>query len=102
MRTLHGGHTSGMQSKVHPTYRLSYHVTNWLAYNRALVRRGDVAMCVALGDCHLNTSQERLTGTGSDGTVCDGPGAPDQDGEHVSLRLAVGRLIPDAHVSAVA
>ena len=31
-----------MQSKVHPTYKTKYHVAKWPAYNRALVRRGDV------------------------------------------------------------
>ena len=31
-----------MQSKVHPTYTTKYRVANWPAYNRALVRRGDV------------------------------------------------------------
>ena len=31
-----------MKSKVHPTYKTKYRVANWTAYNRALVRRGDV------------------------------------------------------------
>ena len=31
-----------MKSKVHPTYKTKYRVVNWAAYNRALVRRGDV------------------------------------------------------------
>ena len=31
-----------MKSKVHPTYKTKYRVANWPAYNRALVRRGDV------------------------------------------------------------
>ena len=30
-----------MQSKVHPTYKTKYRVANWVAYNQALVRRGD-------------------------------------------------------------
>ena len=33
-----------MQSKVHPTYKTKYRVANWAAYNRALVRRGDVTV----------------------------------------------------------
>ena len=33
-----------MQSKVHPTYQTKYRVANWPAYNRALVRRGDVTV----------------------------------------------------------
>ena len=33
-----------MQSKVHPTYKAKYRVTNWPAYNQALVRRGDVTV----------------------------------------------------------
>ena len=37
-------HTTGMQSKVHPTYKTKYRVANWAAYNQALVRRGDVTV----------------------------------------------------------
>ena len=33
-----------MKSKVHPTYKTKYRVANWLAYNQALVRRGDVML----------------------------------------------------------
>ena len=33
-----------MQSKVHPTYKTKYRVANWPAYNRVLVRRGDVTV----------------------------------------------------------
>ena len=33
-----------MQSKVHPTYKTKYRVANCPAYNRALVRRGDVTV----------------------------------------------------------
>ena len=36
-----------MQSKVHPTYKAKYRVANWPAYNRALVRRGDVTVWVS-------------------------------------------------------
>ena len=39
-----------MQSKVHPTYKTKYRVVNWAAYNRALVRRGDVT-----GRCCMKT-----------------------------------------------
>ena len=42
--TLRRCHTTGMQSKVHPTYTTKYRVANWPAYNQALVRRGDVAV----------------------------------------------------------
>ena len=51
MKTLRGGallvtlgrsHTTGMKSKVHPTYKTKYRVANWPAYNQTLVRRGDV------------------------------------------------------------
>jgi IS5 family transposase len=41
------GHTTGMKSKVHPTYQTQYRVANWPAYNRALVRRGDVTLWLA-------------------------------------------------------
>ena len=54
MKTLRGGgallvtlrrsHTTGMKSKVHPTYKTKYRVVNWPAYNQALVRRGDVTV----------------------------------------------------------
>ena len=33
-----------MQSRVHPTYKTKYRVTNWRAYERALVQRGDVTL----------------------------------------------------------
>ena len=33
-----------MKSKVHPTYKTKYRVSNWPAYNRAFVRRGDVTV----------------------------------------------------------
>ena len=36
-----------MKSKVHPTYKTKYRVANWPAYNRALVRRGDVTAWVS-------------------------------------------------------
>ena len=44
---LRRSHTAGMQSKVHPTYKTKYRVANWPAYNRALVRRGDVTVWVS-------------------------------------------------------
>ena len=36
-----------MKSKVHPRYKTKYRVANWAAYNRALVRRGDVTVWVS-------------------------------------------------------
>ncbi len=36
-----------MQSRVHPTYKTKYRVANWAAYDRALVRRGDVTVWVS-------------------------------------------------------
>ena len=42
--TLRRSHTTGMKSNVHPTYKTKYRVANWPAYNRALVRRGDVTV----------------------------------------------------------
>ena len=47
-----------MKSKVHPTYKTKYRVANWPAYNRALVRRGDVTVWVFLA------LQRRLGATG--------------------------------------
>ena len=37
-------HDRGMKSRVHPTYKTRYRVGNWRAYERALVRRGDVTL----------------------------------------------------------
>ena len=45
--TLRRSHSTGMQSKVHPTYKTKYRVANWPAYNRALVRCGDVTVWVS-------------------------------------------------------
>ena len=45
--TIRRSHTTGMKSKVHPTYKTKYRVANWPAYNRALVRRGDVTVWVS-------------------------------------------------------
>ena len=45
--TLRRSHTTGMKSKVHPTYKTKYRVANWAAYNQALVRRGDVTVWVS-------------------------------------------------------
>ena len=42
--TLRRSHTTGMKSKVHPTYKTKYRAANWPAYNQALVRRGDVTV----------------------------------------------------------
>ena len=33
-----------MKSRVHPKYKTKYRVGNWPAYDRALVRRGDVTL----------------------------------------------------------
>ena len=44
---LRRSHTTGMKSKVHPTYKTKYRVANWPAYHRALVRRGDVTVWVS-------------------------------------------------------
>ena len=49
-----------MQSKVHPTYKTKYRVANWAAYNKALVRRGDVTVwlsseAIAAWRCCMNT-----------------------------------------------
>ena len=33
-----------MQSRVHPTFKTKYRVKNWVSYDRALVRRGDVTV----------------------------------------------------------
>ena len=38
-----------MESSVHPTYTTRYRVVNWRAYERALVRRGDVTLWLSPG-----------------------------------------------------
>ena len=40
-------HTEGMNSRVYPTYKTKYRVTNWASYDRALVGRGDVTLWVS-------------------------------------------------------
>ena len=37
-----------MNSRVHPKYRTRYRVTNWTAYDRALVQRGDLTIWMSL------------------------------------------------------
>ena len=41
------GHDPGMKSRVHPKYKTKYRVTNWAAYDRALVQRGDVTLWIS-------------------------------------------------------
>ncbi len=36
-----------MKSRVHPKYKTKYHVTNWADYDRALVKRGDIALWIS-------------------------------------------------------
>jgi len=36
-----------MRSRVHPKYKTKYRVTNWAAYERSLVRRGDVTLWIS-------------------------------------------------------
>ena len=33
-----------MKSRVHPTYKTKYLVTNWASYDRALAQRGDITV----------------------------------------------------------
>ena len=37
---------SSKRSRVHPKYKTKYRVTNWVAYDRALVARGDITLWV--------------------------------------------------------
>ena len=45
-------HDRGMKSRVHATYKTRYRVWNWRAYERALVRRGDVSECDGVNARH--------------------------------------------------
>ncbi len=38
-----------MNSRVHPTFKTRYRVTNWPEYDRALVQRGDVTVWLSSG-----------------------------------------------------
>ena len=61
--TLGRSHTTGMKSKVHPTYKTQYRVANLPAYNQTLVRRGDVTFVGVLGsDRCLDAPPERPAG----------------------------------------
>ncbi len=40
-------HTLGMRSRLHPTYKTQYRVSNWAAYDRALVQRGDITLWIS-------------------------------------------------------
>ncbi len=33
-----------MNSRVHPKYKSKYRITNWVEYDKALVRRGDITL----------------------------------------------------------
>ena len=72
--TLRRSHTTGRKSKVHPTYKTKYRVANWPAYNRALVRRGDVTVWVCPGKRSL-------------------PGCPAEAAGGVGQRRGIVRLI---------
>jgi hypothetical protein len=41
------GHDLGMKSRVHPKYKTKYRVTNWAAYDRALVQRGAITLWIS-------------------------------------------------------
>ncbi len=36
-----------MKSRIHPSYKTRYRVTNWASYDRALVRRGDITLWIS-------------------------------------------------------
>jgi len=40
-------HDLGMKSRVHPKYKTKYLVNNWAEYDQALVRRGDITLCIS-------------------------------------------------------
>ncbi len=93
-------HDLGMKSRVHPTYKTKYRVTNWAQHDRALVQRGDITAwlsraidawkpkptvahrCVALLHCLGRATLERNISLASpmlverDVTLSDAIGAP--------------------------
>ena len=46
---LRRSHTTGMQSKVHPTYKTKYRVANWPTYNQALAGVSPRVVATRLG-----------------------------------------------------
>ena len=42
-----GGHDLGMKSRIHPTYKTKYRVSNWADCDRALVQRGDITLWIS-------------------------------------------------------
>ena len=65
--TLRRSHTTGMQSKVHPTYKTKYRVANWAVYNQAFVRRGDVTVWLSSEAIAAWTPAGAAGGAGSGG-----------------------------------
>ncbi len=41
------GHDLGMKSRIHPTYKTKYRVSNWADYDRTLVQRGDITLWIS-------------------------------------------------------
>jgi hypothetical protein len=41
------GHDFGVKSRVHSKYKTKYRVSNWAEYDRALVKRVDINMCIS-------------------------------------------------------
>lgn len=46
VREVHQPKGRGINSRVHPKYKTHYRVTNWSAYDQALVQRGDIALWI--------------------------------------------------------
>ena len=51
---------TGMNSRVHPTYKTKYRVSNWAAYDQALVQRGDLTIWISTGA--INTWNAKPSG----------------------------------------
>ena len=65
--------TVGMRSRVHPTYKTKYRVTNWASYDRALVRRGDITVWLSPEAIKAWTRSLQCEGRSFAGAA---PGAP--------------------------
>ncbi len=39
-----------MNSRVHPKYKTKYRITNWVEYDKALIKRGDITLWISEGN----------------------------------------------------
>ena len=96
--TLRRSHTTGLQSKVHPTYKTKYRVANWAAYNQAVVRRGDVTVWLSSDAIAAWTPRwgAACVGTPRVGCATSAVGRDDRLGDRIGARAGHGALVEGA------